>query len=121
LTELIRFGSRQMLEKFTDSDLTLDTGTTVIQPVQSVHDLGVYLDSALTTKTHITKVVSSCFYHLRRIRHVRRLVGRCRPTAGVSLHTVTARLLQLTFVTSAMVNYPASAANIKNTYVDGLK
>ena len=28
-TELIWFGSRQMLEKLTDSDLTLDTGTTV--------------------------------------------------------------------------------------------
>jgi len=34
-TELIWFGSRQMLEKLADSDLTLDTGTTVICEVRS--------------------------------------------------------------------------------------
>ena len=47
-TELIYFGSRQMLEKISDSDLTLDTGTTVIRPVKSVRDLGDHLDSGLT-------------------------------------------------------------------------
>ena len=64
-----------MLEKLTDSDLTLDTGTTVIRPVKCVRDLGVHLDSELTMKTHISKVVSSCYHQLRRIRQVRRLVG----------------------------------------------
>ena len=49
-SELIWFGSRQMLEKISDSDLTLNTGTTVIRPVKSVHDLGVHLDSELTMK-----------------------------------------------------------------------
>ena len=63
-----------MLEKLTDSDLTLDTGTTVIRPLKSVRDLGVHLDSELTMKTHIWKVVSCCYHLLRRIRHVRRLV-----------------------------------------------
>ena len=42
-TELIWFGSGQMLEKLTDADLTLDTGTTVIHPVKSIRDLGVHL------------------------------------------------------------------------------
>ena len=59
-TELIRFDSRQMSEKLTDSDLTLDTGTTVVRPSKSVPDLGVHLDSELTMKTHISKVVSCC-------------------------------------------------------------
>ena len=36
-----------------------DPGTTVIQPVKSVRKLGVHLDSELTMKTHISKVVSS--------------------------------------------------------------
>ena len=75
-TELIWFGSRQMLEKLTDTDLTLDTGTTVIRPLKSVRDLGVHLDSELTMKTHISKVVSCCYHQLRRIRQVRRLVGQ---------------------------------------------
>jgi len=50
-----------MLEKCTDFDLTLDTGTTVIRPLKSVRDLGVHLDSELTMKTHISKVVSCCY------------------------------------------------------------
>ena len=67
--------ARQMLEKLTDTDLTLDTGTTVIRPLKSVRDLGVHLDSELTMKTHISKVVSCCYHQLRRIRQVRRLVS----------------------------------------------
>ena len=50
-----------MLEKCTDFDLTLDTGTTVIRPLKSVRDLGVRLDSVLTMKTQISKVVSCCY------------------------------------------------------------
>ena len=45
-----------MLEKLTDADLTLDSGTTMIHPVKSVRDLGVHLDSELTMKIHISKV-----------------------------------------------------------------
>jgi len=65
-----------MLEKISDSDLTLDTGTTVIRPVKSVRDLSVHLDSELTMKTHILKVVCSSYHQLSKIRHVRRLVGQ---------------------------------------------
>jgi len=75
-TELIWFGSRQMLEKLTDSDLTLDTGTTMIRPLKSVRDLGVHLNSELTMKTHISKVVSCWYHQLRRILQVRRLIGQ---------------------------------------------
>ena len=65
-----------MLEKLADADLTLDTGTTVIHPVKSVRDLDVHLDSELTMKIHVSKVVSSCYHQLSRIRQVRRLVGQ---------------------------------------------
>jgi len=76
ITELIWFGSRKMLAKLTDSDLTLDTGTMVIRPSKSVLGLGVHLDSELTMKTHILKVVNCCHHQLRRNRQVRRLVGQ---------------------------------------------
>jgi len=69
-TELIWFGSRKMLAKLTDADLMLDTGTTVIRLSKSVRDLGVHLDSELTMKTHILKVVSCGYHQLRRIRQV---------------------------------------------------
>jgi len=64
-----------------------------------------------TMKTHISKVVSSCYHQLRRIRQVRRLVGRDVAQQLVSEFILSAtRLLQLTVVSSATVNYSASAA-----------
>jgi len=44
-TELIWLGSRQMLEKISDSDLTLDTGTTLMRSVKSFCYLGVHFHS----------------------------------------------------------------------------
>jgi len=55
---------------------SLEVGISVIQPVNCVRDLGVHLDSELTMKTHISKVVSACFYQLRKIHQVRRVVGQ---------------------------------------------
>jgi len=65
-----------MLQRLNNRDLTLEVGTSVIQPVNCVRDLGVHLDSELTMKTHISKVVSACFYQLHKIRQVRRVVGQ---------------------------------------------
>jgi len=39
-----------------------------------VGDLGVLLDRELTMKRHVSKTVSTCFYHLRRLRQLRRHV-----------------------------------------------
>jgi len=47
-TELIWFGSCQMLQRLSDHDLTLEVGISVIQPVKCVRDLSVHLDSELT-------------------------------------------------------------------------
>jgi len=48
----------------------------VIKPVWSVWDLGIYLDSDLSMRTHISKTVSACFAVLRQIRSIRRSVTR---------------------------------------------
>ena len=37
----------------------------------SVHILGVTLDYKLTLNTQVTKIVSSCNYHIRALRHIR--------------------------------------------------
>ena len=47
-----------------------------VQPVQSVRDLGIHLDSDLSMRTHVTRTVSSCFAVLRQIRSIRRSVSR---------------------------------------------
>ena len=51
-------------------------GTDVVAPVSSVRDLGIYLDSDLSMRTHVSRTVSACFVTLRRIRSIRRSVIR---------------------------------------------
>ena len=47
-------------------------GNAGIPPVSVVRDLGVYIDSDVTLRTHVTATVRSCFAALRQIRSVRR-------------------------------------------------
>jgi Reverse transcriptase (RNA-dependent DNA polymerase) len=51
-------------------------GANVITPVSTVRDLGIYIDSDLSMRTHVTKTVSACFSSLRQIRSIRRSVTR---------------------------------------------
>ena len=53
---------------------SLVVGSTAIQPSSVVHNLGVLFDSELTFKQHVSKIVSSCFYQLRRLRQLKRHV-----------------------------------------------
>ena len=56
-----------------------------------MRDLGVHLDEELTMKQHVAKVAASCFYHLRRLRQIRRRVGT-EVTTQFVLAFVTSRL-----------------------------
>jgi len=47
-------------------------GSTYVLPVSSVRDLGIYIDSDVSLRTHVTATVRSCFAALRQIRSVRR-------------------------------------------------
>ena len=44
-------------------------------PVHSVWNLGIYVDSDVSMRTHVVETVSSCFAILRRIRSIRRSVS----------------------------------------------
>ena len=48
----------------------LRVGVDVIVPSASVRDLGIYLDCDVSMRTHVSKVVSSCFAVLRRLRSI---------------------------------------------------
>jgi len=74
-TELIWFGSKKTLDIVSEKELTLAVGTSMIRPVKAVHDLGIQLDSELAMKAHVSKVTNSCFYQLRRLWQIRRLVA----------------------------------------------
>ena len=75
-TELIWFGSKASLKKTVHLYLNLYIGADVIKPVGVVRDLWVFLDAELNMDQHVKTVVRSCFYHLRRLKSVRRILGR---------------------------------------------
>ena len=54
-----------ILNNLVDMEHTVTVGTSVIQPVAVVLDLGVLLDQELSMSQHIARVTSSCFYQLR--------------------------------------------------------
>ena len=62
--EVIWFGSRANIKKILTMDTTLKIWSTIVQPVASVRNLGVYMDSELTMRVHIGKV-SSAFVQSR--------------------------------------------------------
>ena len=55
-----------------------------IAPVESVRDLGVYLDSDMSMHTHVTRLVGSCHGVLRQLRSVRRSLPRSALTTLVT-------------------------------------
>ena len=75
-----------------------------VLPVRAVRDLGIYLDSDVTMKTHVTKTVASCFAALRQIRSIRRSVTR-----PVLLSLVVSLVLtRLDYGCTTLVGLPAS-------------
>ena len=87
----IWFGSKANLKKMVDLDLNLYIGADVIKPVSVVRDLGVFLDSELFMRHPINTVVRSCFFHLRHLKSVRRILG-AEVTSGLVSAFVTTRL-----------------------------
>ena len=55
----------------TTPSVHLVVGSAQVNPATSVRDLGVYLDSDLSMKSHITRLVCSCFGVLRQIHSIR--------------------------------------------------
>jgi len=57
------------------TDCSSKDGTSTIQPSAVVHGLGFRLDSELWMKQHVAMVAATWFYHLRRLRQIRRCVA----------------------------------------------
>jgi len=88
-TEVMWFGSAINLRKISSVDKDILVGSDIIAPSSVVCDLGVFFDAELNMKSHISRIVRTCFYHLRRLRAVRQWLGQ----------EITARLV-LAFVLS---------------------
>ena len=90
-SEIIWFGSRTSLHHLHGVHLGLHICADIITPFFVVLDLGVLLNSELSMISHVTKISSVCYYQLRHLKQVRRVLGE----------NITARLVS-TFVISRM-------------------
>lgn len=104
-TELIWFGSRAMLRRLTSDNRSLFIGSVVVESVDVVRDLGVLLDSELTMIQHINHVVSIGYYHLRRLRQLRRHI-----TQDAMKQLVCSLILsRIDYCNSILIGLPASS------------
>ena len=67
--------------------VALRVGTDYVTPTTSVRDLGIYVDSDVSMRTHVSRTVSSCFVTLRQLRSIRRSTSQ-----AVLLSLVLSRL-----------------------------
>ena len=54
--------------------MSLNLCSVANERVDSVRDLGVILDSEWAMRIHMSKISSTCFFHLRRLRKLRPLI-----------------------------------------------
>ena len=99
---MIWFGSKNNPMKLHKEDIALKIESVVINPY-SVRDLGVLLDNELTMRPHINKISSTCFYHLQRLRQLRRLVDRAMMQRLVSAFVIS----RLDYCKSTVAGLPA--------------
>ena len=74
-TELLWFGSAIHLRKLPPVR-SISVNNSIVQLVTVVRYLGVWIDCELSMCEHVSRVTQTCFFHLRRLRSVRRQLGR---------------------------------------------
>jgi hypothetical protein len=101
-TELIFF-YRHLLPNSLDTVLNLGPDCS-IKPADVVRDLGVLLDNSLSMKNQISSITKSCFFHLRRIRQVKKSLNeKCLRTLVQALV-----ISRIDYCNSVLYGLPAS-------------
>ena len=71
-TEFIWLGSTRRLARCTFDPIIINGDT--IPPSLTVRDLGAYIDSGINFDEHVTRLTRTCFFHIRQLRSIRRLL-----------------------------------------------
>jgi hypothetical protein len=100
-TEVIWFASPRRQHQIPSAPFVV--GPDVVTPVNSVRNLGIYMESDLSMRTHISRTVSACFATLRQIRSIRRSVTRPVLQSLVAALTLT----RLDYGCSTMAGLPS--------------
>jgi hypothetical protein len=72
-TEVIWCATPRRQQQLPTADLRV--GSDYVRPSKCVRNLGIFIDSDVTMRTHVTRTVASCFATLRQLRTVRRSVS----------------------------------------------
>ena len=99
-TEFIVFGLDRHVKEMPVCNIKI--GKESIQPVKVVKNLGVLLDTQLDLRSHISKVVKVCRFHIRRTWLIRRYLDE-EAAKRMMLATVTCRL---DYCNSLLINLP---------------
>ena len=91
------------MNKLFSVDTTLRIVSTIAEPVNSVRNLRVYIDSALSMRTHIGKVSAACFYQLCHLRQLRYVVSKSTMQRLVS----SLVLARIDYCNSVLAGLPA--------------
>ena len=73
---MLWFDTATQFRKVPQCDRKICIGGSDTEPVSVVRDLGVYVDAELTMQEHVSRTAPACFFHIRRLRSVRRQLGR---------------------------------------------
>ena len=88
-------------------NIPLHVGCDIVQPVRYVRNLGIFIDSDLSMKSHISKTVSSCFAALRWLCSIRRSVSQ-----AVLLSLVTSLIMtRLDYGSAVLAGLPSHLRN----------
>ena len=61
-TEVLWFGTPANLRKIPSDNRSIRFGSTVVDPVNVVRDLGVFLDAELSMRDHVARTAQTCLY-----------------------------------------------------------
>jgi len=73
-TEVIWFGTVAGLRKLPAGSGCIYAGVEIVEPVSVVRNLDAWINSELTMRDHKSRTCQSCFYHLRRLRSIHKLL-----------------------------------------------
>jgi len=95
-TEVLRLGPPSQLRQLSSVSSAITIKRNIIKLSSIARALGVVFDAELSMRQHVSRVSQTCFFHLRRIRSVRRQLGR-----DVTAKLVTAFVLSRGALTTA--------------------
>jgi len=102
-TEILRYATNRRQHLIPQTPTRI--GDDYITSAASVRHLGIYIDSDVSMKSHVTRMVSTCFAALRQIRSIR----HCVPRQALLSLVVSLVLSRVDYGNATLAGVPAYA------------